>query len=224
MARSCIRPVRCCRTALGRLSQRSNCGINRRRPFCRVHRPGGSPLPHLPHPPRCGNAQPGNKLPVVLLDLPNSGSNLSFGRPATRAARIDAPQLVSRAITEAQGLSEAEFSSGIPRTLNAKGKSISDGRACPLQEAQTEPSRTSRYKAEVNPWPDHNTGPERIRSDRLQLRDCRQAGLRQASFFRSFPVTLLQPEVRLIGRLSESDWSTSLRACSKWASAAPRLS
>ena len=47
-----------------------------------------------------------------------------------------------------------------------------------------------------------------------ELRDWRQAGLRQPSFFRLFPVTLLQREVRLIGRLSESDW-TSVRTCFK---------
>jgi mRNA interferase MazF len=45
-----------------------------------------------------------------------------------------------------------------------------------------------------------------------ELRDWRQAGLHQASFFRLFAVTLLQPEVRLIGRLSESDW-ISVLAC-----------
>jgi len=45
-----------------------------------------------------------------------------------------------------------------------------------------------------------------------ELRDRRQAGLHQPSFFRLFPVTLLQREVRLIGRLSESDWS-SVRVC-----------
>ena len=45
-----------------------------------------------------------------------------------------------------------------------------------------------------------------------QLRDWRQAGLHQPSYFRLFPVTLLQREVRLIGRLSESDWA-SVRAC-----------
>ena len=47
-----------------------------------------------------------------------------------------------------------------------------------------------------------------------ELRDWRQAGLRQPSFFRLFPVTLMQREVRLIGRLSESDW-TSVRKCFK---------
>ena len=47
-----------------------------------------------------------------------------------------------------------------------------------------------------------------------ELRDWRQAGLHQPSFFRLFPVTLLQREVRLIGRPSESDWS-SVRECFK---------
>ena len=46
------------------------------------------------------------------------------------------------------------------------------------------------------------------------MRDWRHAGLHQPSFFRLFAVTLLQREVRLVGRLSESDW-TSVRACSR---------
>ena len=44
------------------------------------------------------------------------------------------------------------------------------------------------------------------------LRDWRQEGLHSASFFRLFPVTLSQSEVRLIGRLSDSDWE-SVRLC-----------
>jgi hypothetical protein len=43
-------------------------------------------------------------------------------------------------------------------------------------------------------------------------RDWKQAGLRAASYFRLFPVTLPQREVRLIGRLSDSDWE-SARVC-----------
>ena len=46
------------------------------------------------------------------------------------------------------------------------------------------------------------------------LLDWKQAGLHTASYFRLFPVTLSQREVRLIGRLSDSDW-TSVRACFK---------
>ena len=46
------------------------------------------------------------------------------------------------------------------------------------------------------------------------LRDWQQAGLHQPSFFRLFPVTLLQRDVRLILRLSEPDW-TSVRECFK---------
>jgi mRNA-degrading endonuclease toxin of MazEF toxin-antitoxin module len=41
-----------------------------------------------------------------------------------------------------------------------------------------------------------------------ELRDWRQAGLHQPSFFRLFSVTLLQKDVRVIGRLSESDWAS----------------
>jgi mRNA interferase MazF len=44
------------------------------------------------------------------------------------------------------------------------------------------------------------------------LRDWKQAGLHAASYFRLFPVTLPQREVRLIGRLSNSDWA-SVREC-----------
>jgi len=44
------------------------------------------------------------------------------------------------------------------------------------------------------------------------LRDWKQAGLHGASYFRLFPVTLPQREVRLIGRLSDADWESVL-AC-----------
>lgn len=46
------------------------------------------------------------------------------------------------------------------------------------------------------------------------LRDWKHAGLHAASYFRLFPVTLPQREVRLIGRLSDSDWA-SVRVCFK---------
>jgi mRNA interferase MazF len=46
------------------------------------------------------------------------------------------------------------------------------------------------------------------------LLDWKQAGLHTASYFRLFPVTFPQQEVRLIGRLSDSDWA-SVRACFK---------
>ena len=50
-------------------------------------------------------------------------------------------------------------------------------------------------------------------SDRV-LMDWKQAGLHAASYFRLFPVTLPQREVREIGRLSDSDWE-SVRVCLK---------
>jgi mRNA-degrading endonuclease toxin of MazEF toxin-antitoxin module len=56
--------------------------------------------------------------------------------------------------------------------------------------------------------------PNELAPTDCELRHWGQAGLHQPSFFRLFPVTLLQREVRLIGRLSESDWS-SVRACFK---------
>lgn len=40
------------------------------------------------------------------------------------------------------------------------------------------------------------------------LRDWKQEGLHGASWFRLFPVTPSQREVRLIGRLSDSDWES----------------
>jgi mRNA interferase MazF len=46
------------------------------------------------------------------------------------------------------------------------------------------------------------------------LRDWKYAGLHAAPYFRLFPVTLPQREVRLIGRLSDSDWA-SVRVCFK---------
>jgi mRNA interferase MazF len=46
------------------------------------------------------------------------------------------------------------------------------------------------------------------------LLDWKQAGLHGASYFRLFLVTLPQREVRLIGRLSDTDWK-SVRACRK---------
>ena len=44
------------------------------------------------------------------------------------------------------------------------------------------------------------------------LRDWKQAGLRAVWYFRLFPVTLSQREVRVIGRLSDADWK-SVREC-----------
>ena len=54
--------------------------------------------------------------------------------------------------------------------------------------------------------------PKELGPTDCELRDWRQAGLHQPSFFRLFAVTLLQRDVRVIGRLSDSDW-TSVRAC-----------
>lgn len=56
--------------------------------------------------------------------------------------------------------------------------------------------------------------PRELAPTDCELRDWQQAGLHQRFFFRLFPVTLLQREVRVIGRLSESDWH-SVRACFK---------
>ena len=56
--------------------------------------------------------------------------------------------------------------------------------------------------------------PQELAPTDCELRDWRDAGLHQPSFFRLFPVTLLQRDVRPIGQLSEADW-TSVRACFK---------
>jgi mRNA interferase MazF len=56
--------------------------------------------------------------------------------------------------------------------------------------------------------------PQELAPTDCALRDWQQAGLHQPSYFRLFPVTLLQREVRWIGRLSESDWA-SVRSCFK---------
>jgi mRNA interferase MazF len=56
--------------------------------------------------------------------------------------------------------------------------------------------------------------PRPIAPTDCELLDWRQAGLHAASFFRLFPITFPQREVRLIGKLSESDWA-SVRACLK---------
>jgi mRNA interferase MazF len=54
--------------------------------------------------------------------------------------------------------------------------------------------------------------PKQLTPTDCELRDWRQAGLHQPSFFRLFPVTLSQRDVRPIGRLSDADWD-SVRVC-----------
>jgi hypothetical protein len=56
--------------------------------------------------------------------------------------------------------------------------------------------------------------PKELAPTDCELRDWRDAGLHQPSFFRLFPVTLLQREVCLSGQLSGSN-CTSVRACLK---------
>jgi mRNA interferase MazF len=41
-----------------------------------------------------------------------------------------------------------------------------------------------------------------------EIRDWQQAGLRVPSYFRLYVVTLLQRDVRVIGKLSDFDWRT----------------
>lgn len=47
-----------------------------------------------------------------------------------------------------------------------------------------------------------------------ELPDWKQEGLHAISYFRLFPVTFPQREVRIIGRLSDSDWA-AVRTCFK---------
>jgi hypothetical protein len=54
--------------------------------------------------------------------------------------------------------------------------------------------------------------PQPMAPTDCELADWQQAGLHAASFFRLFPITFPQREVRLIGRLSEADWK-SVRTC-----------
>jgi len=54
--------------------------------------------------------------------------------------------------------------------------------------------------------------PEELTPRDCELRDWRQAGLHQPSFFRLFAVMFQQRDVRLIGRLTEFDWA-SVREC-----------
>jgi mRNA interferase MazF len=56
--------------------------------------------------------------------------------------------------------------------------------------------------------------PKPLAPTDCELRDWREAGLHAPSFFRLFPVTPPQREVRLIGRLSDPDWD-AVRMCFK---------
>jgi len=52
--------------------------------------------------------------------------------------------------------------------------------------------------------------PEPTAPTDCEIRDWRQAGLRAPSYFRLYLVTLSQREVRVIGRLSDTDWRNVL--------------
>jgi mRNA interferase MazF len=56
--------------------------------------------------------------------------------------------------------------------------------------------------------------PNPLGSTDCALQDWKRVGLHAASYFRLFPVTLPQREVRVVGRLSDADWN-SVRACFK---------
>jgi mRNA interferase MazF len=69
-----------------------------------------------------------------------------------------------------------------------------------------------RYRPDVVVGLITTQAPKPLALTDCALRDWKQAGLRAASYFRLFPVTLSQREVRLIGRLSDSDWE-SVQVC-----------
>jgi hypothetical protein len=69
-----------------------------------------------------------------------------------------------------------------------------------------------RYRPDVAVGLITTQAPRPLAPTDCQLRDWKQEGLHAASYFRLFPVTLSQREIRLIGRLSDSDWE-SVRLC-----------
>jgi len=56
--------------------------------------------------------------------------------------------------------------------------------------------------------------PKPLAPTDCELLDWKHEGLHAISYFRRFPVTFPQREVRIIGRLSDADWA-SVRACLK---------
>lgn len=58
----------------------------------------------------------------------------------------------------------------------------------------------------------HNSDTPTSTPTDCALADWKQAGLHAPSYFRLFLVTLPHREVRLVGRLSDSDWQ-SVQAC-----------
>jgi mRNA interferase MazF len=56
--------------------------------------------------------------------------------------------------------------------------------------------------------------PKPLTPTDCELIDWKQEGLHAVSYFRLFPVTFPQREVRVTGRLSDTDWA-SVRACFK---------
>jgi mRNA interferase MazF len=71
-----------------------------------------------------------------------------------------------------------------------------------------------RYRPDVVVGSITSQVPKPLAPTDCELINWREAGLRTPSYFRLFPVTIPQREVRLIGRLSDPDWQ-SARACFK---------
>jgi len=75
-------------------------------------------------------------------------------------------------------------------------------------------------QGDVVVWPDVVVGvittqtPIPLAPIDCELLDWKREELRAISYFRLFPVTLPQREVRVIGRLSDNDWA-SVRTCFK---------
>ena len=71
-----------------------------------------------------------------------------------------------------------------------------------------------RYRPDVIIGLITTQAPQPLAPTDCELRDWKQAGLHSTSFFRLFAVTISRREVRIIGRLSDSDWE-SVRLCFK---------
>ncbi len=71
-----------------------------------------------------------------------------------------------------------------------------------------------RYRPDVVVGLITTQAPTKLAPTDCALQDWKQAGLRTSSYFRLYPVTLPQREVRLIGKLSDADWA-SVRVCFK---------
>jgi mRNA-degrading endonuclease toxin of MazEF toxin-antitoxin module len=86
------------------------------------------------------------------------------------------------------------------------------------QITKTRPAVVLSSRAYLRHHPDVVLGlintqhPKTLTSADSEIREWRRAGLHGPSFFRLYLVTLLQRDVRVIGRLTDSDWA-AVREC-----------